>query len=76
MSNERITQQELIGKAFKYWNNLKRHRALADIKALEGEREQSNYHRLRMYQNGDQLELALRAIQTGQREIDEEGDEE
>lgn len=70
--NEEVTQQELIQKTFFYLNSYKRHRALAEIKRQEKNYDKANYHQLKQYQFIDQLELALRAIQKGQRELDEE----
>ena len=70
-TNNTLTQKELIDKCFTYWNALKRHRALADIKKNEGNRDAYNFHLMKMYQMGDQLELSLRALQRGQRQIDE-----
>lgn len=74
--NERMSQQDLISKAFYYWNSMKRHRALAEIKRIEGTQEEVNYHTVKMYQFSEQMELALRAIQKGQREIAESDDSE
>lgn len=68
--NETTTQQEMINKCFTYWNSLKRHRALSEIRKGEGRREDSTYHNLQMYKMSEMLELALRALQRGQREID------
>lgn len=67
-----VTQMDLIRKAFKNLNNFKRHRALADIRREEKDWDKTNYHTLKMYQEFDQLELALRAIQSGQRTLEEE----
>lgn len=69
--NENTSQQELINKCFSYWNNLKRHRALAEIRRGESRREDSNYHMLQVYKMSEMLELALRALQRGQRALDE-----
>lgn len=76
MTEPNTTQQELISKAFIYLNAFKRHRALAEIKRHEGNREVMTYNLLKMYQMIDNLELALRAIQKGQRALDEGGEEE
>jgi hypothetical protein len=67
-----MTQMDLIGLCFQYLNSFKRHRALEQVKRKEGQHDQANYHELQQYKMIDQLELALRAIQKGQREIDEE----
>lgn len=58
-------------KCFYYINSFKRHRALAHINRIEGKRENANYHDLKTYQFMDTLELALRAIQKGVRELEE-----
>lgn len=65
-----LNQQELIGKCFSYWNSLKRHRALIEVKKSEGKRDEMVYHQMQTYKMGDLLELALRALQKGQRVID------
>ncbi|AMQ66660.1 head-tail joining protein [Bacillus phage Mgbh1] len=69
-TNDRLTQRELIDKAFTYLNAFKRHRALAHIKRNERDYEKANYHEMRAYQTFDSLELSLRAIQRGQRDLD------
>ena len=71
-----LNQQELIGKCFSYWNSLKRHRALIEVKKMEGKREDMVYHQMQSYKMGDLLELALRALQKGQRVIDSNEPEE
>lgn len=72
-----MTNEDLIGKCFYYINSFKRHRALAHIRRIEGDSERAIYHELKQYQFIDSLELALRAIQKGAREIDDflEGEE-
>ena len=71
MENE-LSQSELIHKCFFYLNSFKRHRALAEIKRQEKDYEKANFHTLKQYQFIDALELGLRAIQKGQRDIEED----
>lgn len=66
-----LSQRELIGKCFSYLNSFKRHRALANIKRMEGDQVNAQYHELKSYQLMDSLELGLRALQKGMRDIDE-----
>lgn len=73
---EGASQQDLIDKCFIYWNSLKRHRALAEIRKSEGRREDANYHHLQVYKMSEMLELSLRALQRGQRALDEQPREE
>lgn len=70
--NQSMTNQELISQCFYYLNSFKRHRALENIKRLEGDRDGANFHELKQYQFIDSLELGLRAVQKGAREISEE----
>ena len=73
MAEEReMSQQELVGKCFLYLNSFKRHRALANIRRLEGDMQTANHHELKTYQLVDSLELGLRALQKGMRDIGEE----
>lgn len=65
------TNMDLIGLAFKYINAYKRHRALAESARKDGSTDKAIYHELKQYKYIDSLELALRAIQKGLREIDE-----
>jgi hypothetical protein len=74
--NEAITQSELFKEAFYYANSFKRHRALATIAKQKGERDTQNYHNLKQYEFFDQLELALRALQKGHRDLQAEMQEE
>lgn len=67
----KVSNQDLISKCFFYLNSFKRHRALANIKRLEGDRQQAEYHELKQYQFSDSLELGLRAIQKGMRDLEE-----
>ena len=66
-----MTEQDLVTKAFSYLNAYKRHRALTQINRLEGNRDQANFHELKQYQFIDSLELSLRAIQKGLRDMKE-----
>lgn len=66
-----MTERDLIKESFMYLNSYKRHRALANIKRMEGKRDEANFHQLKTYQLIDSLELALRAIQKGLRDFDE-----
>lgn len=75
MENNNMTNQELMSKAFYYINSFKRHRALENIARFDNNREKVQYHSLKQYQFIDNLELALRAIQKGARELDEGGDD-
>lgn len=72
-----MTDTELISQCFYYLNSFKRHRALMHIKRLENNRDLANYHELKQYQFLDSLELGLRAIQKGARDINNmlEGEE-
>ena len=65
------TNMDLIGLAFKDINAYKRHRALAESSRKDGKTDKAIYHELKQYKHIDSLELALRAIQKGLREIDE-----
>lgn len=69
MTEEKATNQELISKCFYYINGFKRHRALAQIRKQEGKFDKSIYHELKSYQLLDSLELTLRAVQKGVREL-------
>lgn len=66
-----ITDKELLSQCFYYINSFKRHRALAHIKRIEGKKDDANYHDLKTYQFMDTLELGLRAIQKGVRDLEE-----
>lgn len=68
--------QELIGIAFRHINEYKRARALADHERLQGNREKADRWELKRFRHIDGLELAMRAIQKGLREITEDTDEE
>lgn len=72
MDKDKLTQQELISKCFYYLNSFKRHRALEEISKHEGKYDQVNYNKLKQYQFIDQLELGLRALQKGEREINQD----
>jgi hypothetical protein len=58
-----MTRQDLITEAFNKLNSFKRHRAKENIANKEKNRDRADYHKLRAYQDIDELELALRAIQ-------------
>lgn len=66
-----MTNMDLIGLAFKDINAYKRHRVLAESARRDGNTEEAIYHELKRYKYIDSLELTLRAIQKGLREIDE-----
>lgn len=70
--NREMTNKDLVSQCFFYLNGFKRHRALANIKRLEGDHEKANYHELKQYQLFDSLELGLRAVQKGLRQIEED----
>ena len=74
---EAMGNQELIKKCFYYLNSFKRHRALEQIARFEGDRDQANFHGLKQYQFIDSLELGMRAIQKGLRDVNdlEDGDD-
>lgn len=65
------TNIDLIGLAFKNINGFKRHRSLAETSRQEGNTDRAIYHELKQYKFIDGLELTLRAIQKGLRELDE-----
>ncbi len=68
---QRKSNMGLVHTAFRNVNSFKRHRALAEIARKDGNRDKAQYHELKMYKEFDELELALRAIQKGIRELDE-----
>lgn len=69
--DKKMSNQDLVTQCFFYLNSFKRHRALANIKRLEGDTTSAQYHELKQYQFADSLELGLRAIQKGMRDIEE-----
>ena len=71
MMETTLSNQELVKKAFTYLNAFKRHRALEQINRQDGNHDQGNYHELKAYQLFDNLELSLRAIQKGLRDVKE-----
>jgi hypothetical protein len=75
VDKDNLTQLELIQKCLSYWNSLKRHRTLADIRKQEKRFEDSMYHQLQEYKMSELLELGLRALQNGQRDLEAEKDE-
>lgn len=64
-----VTTEELYKNAFYYLNSMKRHRALYNIERASdnSNKDQLQYHELKMYQFTDNLELALRALQSDMR---------
>lgn len=66
---------DTVGLAFKYLNAFKRNRALAEAARQENDMSKAIYNELKQYKNLDGLELALRAIQKGLRELDEVSDD-
>lgn len=75
-NNQEMTQSELFKQAFYYLNTYKRHRALAQIAHQDGNRDKKNFHDLKQYQTIDGLELALRALQKGHRDLQAELEDE
>jgi hypothetical protein len=69
---EKLSTDELVGKAFYYLNSFKRHRALANIEKSGGNYEEFLKNELKQFQFFDNLELTLRALQ---KEIRGEKDE-
>jgi hypothetical protein len=74
MADETMSNQELITQCFYYLNSFKRHRALENIKNHARDRDAAVFHKLKQYEFIDSLELGLRAIQKGQREIETKED--
>ena len=70
-NNGRKSNIDLIGICFKNINAYKRHRALAESARRDGDMDKAIYHELKQYKNIDGLELALRAIQSGLRDVAE-----
>lgn len=78
-SARKVTENtDAVNRAFRYINAYKRHRALAEAARQEGNRDKATYNELKQYKNFDGLELAVRAIQKGLREMEDltEGDDE
>lgn len=69
---ERKSQQELIRIAFNNLNAYKRHRTLARIEKRNNDYAKANFHQVKANENFEELELALRAIQYGERNSDNE----
>lgn len=67
--------KELISICFGHINSYKRARALADYNRLNGNRDKADVYELKKYRHIDGLELALRAIQKGLRQIEEDTEE-
>jgi hypothetical protein len=67
--------RELMTICFSHINGYKRARALADYNRLQGNRDKADAYELKRFRHIDGLELALRAIQKGLREIGEDSDE-
>lgn len=70
-TGERKTNIDLIGISFTNINAYKRHRALAESSRREGDTDNAIYHELKQYKTIDGLELSLRAIQRGLRDVSE-----
>ena len=69
------SNRDLVGMAFRSLNSYKRHRALAESARKDNRTEKAIFHDLKQYKDIDSLELALRAIQKGLRELEELNDE-
>lgn len=65
-----INSRDLINKAFKAWNSAKRALTLADIAKSEGRHDDATRYELEFYKQCSRLELALRAIQKGIRDLE------
>lgn len=65
-----VTPEENFKNAFYYINSFKRHRAQYNIERASSvaNKEQLQFHELKMYQFIDNLELAMRALQKDNRE--------
>ena len=57
-----MSNADLIQQCFYHINTFKRHRALTQIKRLENQHNEANFHELKAYQSLDNLELGLRAL--------------
>jgi hypothetical protein len=68
--------KELLTIAFQHINAYKRSRALADYNRKEGNRDKADIHELKRFRAIDGLELTMRAIQKGLREINEDTEDE
>lgn len=71
MTMREKTNIDLIGLSFRNINGFKRHRALADSARQDGNMDRAIYHELKQYKYIDSLELTIRAIQKGLREVEE-----
>lgn len=67
-----VNSRTQIDRAFKAWNSAKRALTLADIAKSEGRHDDAIRHELEFYKQCSRLELSLRAIQKGIRDL--EGD--
>lgn len=65
------SNMDMVGKAFRYINSYKRSRALAETSRQEGDINKAMFNELKQYKNIDGLELALRALQRGLRDMEE-----
>lgn len=68
--------KELVIIAFQHLNTYKRARARADFERKEGNRDAADIWELRKFRAIDGLELSLRAIQKGLRNISEDTEDE
>lgn len=68
------SQMDLIKIAFKNLNAFKRVRALENIEKGNKDYNKAQYYKLRQYELIDELELALRAIQSGQRNLEDDNE--
>lgn len=66
------SQQDLINLAFRALNAYKRHKTLQQINQRERTWDKANYHGVKAHETFLELELALRAIQKGQRTLDQQ----
>lgn len=66
--------KEIMGIAFMHINGYKRARALADYNRIQGRKDKADLYELKRFRHIDGLELALRAIQKGLREIEDDND--
>lgn len=67
--------KDLISQAFSYVNDFKRSRTIAEASRKDNNMDKAIFNELKQYKSIDGLELTLRAIQKGLRELDELDDE-
>lgn len=70
-TNERKSNMDLIGICFRNINAYKRHRTLAEESRKKCDTDNAIYNELKQFKCIDSLELALRAIQKGLRDVSE-----